>query len=118
MGNPINVHGDLHPKNILLHQNTIKLADFGCSRLHGSKCYTKPRGIIPYIDPKIPNAEEQSHFSYVRHSRWVKHEWLMLASQTTKTERREVISKLKSIDHIDSGNNNGLNSLNSNERKQ
>ncbi|PKY60940.1 hypothetical protein RhiirA4_485274 [Rhizophagus irregularis] len=38
------IHGDLHPKNILIHQNT---ADFGCSRLHGPKCYTKPHGIIP-----------------------------------------------------------------------
>lgn len=24
-----------HPSNILVHQHTIKIADFGCSRLHG-----------------------------------------------------------------------------------
>ncbi|CAB5329072.1 kinase-like protein [Rhizophagus irregularis] len=51
------IHGDLHPKNILIHQHTIKLADFGCSRLQGldyySEGFTKPRGIIPYMDPKI-----------------------------------------------------------------
>ncbi|GES75012.1 kinase-like domain-containing protein [Rhizophagus clarus] len=46
------IHGDLHPKNNLI---TIKLIDFGCSRLHRSKCFTEPRGIIPYIDPKILN---------------------------------------------------------------
>uniref|UniRef100_U9UXB4 Uncharacterized protein n=1 Tax=Rhizophagus irregularis (strain DAOM 181602 / DAOM 197198 / MUCL 43194) TaxID=747089 RepID=U9UXB4_RHIID len=55
------IHGDLHPKNILIYQHTIKLADFGCSRLQGSdyytKGFTKPRGIIPYMDPKILNAE-------------------------------------------------------------
>ncbi|CAB4408622.1 unnamed protein product [Rhizophagus irregularis] len=53
------IHGDLHPKNILIHQNTIKLSDFGCSRLRqqGKDSYlpTKPRGIIPYVDPKILN---------------------------------------------------------------
>lgn len=29
------------------------MADFGCSRLRGKEYYTKPRGIIPYMDPKI-----------------------------------------------------------------
>ncbi|PKY45942.1 kinase-like protein [Rhizophagus irregularis] len=47
------IHGDLHPNNILIHKNTIKLADFGCSRLRGNEYYTKPCGIIPYMDPKI-----------------------------------------------------------------
>ncbi|GBC02390.1 hypothetical protein RclHR1_00460028 [Rhizophagus clarus] len=51
------IHGDLHPKNILIHQNTIKLADFGCSRLQGTECHFEPRGIIPYTDPKILNAK-------------------------------------------------------------
>jgi len=50
------IHGDLHPKNILIHQNTLKLTDFGCSRLQGDKEFTKPRGIIPYMDPKNLNA--------------------------------------------------------------
>ncbi|CAB5168337.1 unnamed protein product [Rhizophagus irregularis] len=58
-GNAI-IHGDLHPNNILIHQNTIKLADFGCSRLRGNEYYTKPRprGIIPYMDPKILGTRE------------------------------------------------------------
>src|SRR5579864_2558589 len=41
--------------NILVHQNTIKLADFGLSRrLQRSTCYTEnANGIIPYMDPII-----------------------------------------------------------------
>ncbi|PKB97630.1 kinase-like protein, partial [Rhizophagus irregularis] len=46
------VHSDLHPSNILVHNDTIKLADFGRSRLKESDHYTKVFGIIPYMDPK------------------------------------------------------------------
>ena len=37
----------------MIHQNTVKLADFGNSYLRGSDCHTKPRGVIPYMDPMI-----------------------------------------------------------------
>ena len=37
----------------MIHQNTIKLADFGNSYLQGSDCYTKACGVIPYVDPKF-----------------------------------------------------------------
>uniref|UniRef100_U9UBA8 non-specific serine/threonine protein kinase n=1 Tax=Rhizophagus irregularis (strain DAOM 181602 / DAOM 197198 / MUCL 43194) TaxID=747089 RepID=U9UBA8_RHIID len=37
------IHGDLHPGNILIHQHTIKIADFGCSRLDGSVIYKKEK---------------------------------------------------------------------------
>lgn len=38
-----------------MHQQTIKIADFGCSCLEGEKVSTKPRGSIPYVDPKYFN---------------------------------------------------------------
>ncbi|PKY47507.1 kinase-like protein [Rhizophagus irregularis] len=49
------IHGDLHPGNILIHQHTIKIADFGCSRLDGSVIYKKEKayGVMLYMDPKI-----------------------------------------------------------------
>ncbi|CAB4473259.1 unnamed protein product [Rhizophagus irregularis] len=40
------IHGDLNPKNILMHP------DFWCSCLEGEKVSTKPRDSISYVDPK------------------------------------------------------------------
>ncbi|CAI2161823.1 17632_t:CDS:2 [Funneliformis geosporum] len=42
----------IHSKNVLIHQNSIKLADFGLSKRIDEASDSTLRGIIPYIDPR------------------------------------------------------------------
>ncbi|RGB31320.1 hypothetical protein C1646_764207 [Rhizophagus diaphanus] len=51
------IHRDLHANNILIHQDNIKLADFGLSKkiAEASSDTSKILGIIPYVDPKKIN---------------------------------------------------------------
>lgn len=52
------VHGDLHPNNILIRKDTIKLADFGRSFEIEKGCdYTEVCGVMPYVDPKLLDPE-------------------------------------------------------------
>ncbi|GBC06541.1 hypothetical protein RclHR1_00690031 [Rhizophagus clarus] len=47
------IHRDLHPKNVLVHQNTIKLADFGVSKKIDELIKSQSiDGVVPYVDPK------------------------------------------------------------------
>ncbi|GES83716.1 kinase-like domain-containing protein [Rhizophagus clarus] len=47
------IHRDLHSKNVLIHQNTIKLADFGVSKKIDEFVKSKSiDGVVPYVDPQ------------------------------------------------------------------
>ncbi|KAF0545757.1 kinase-like protein [Gigaspora margarita] len=54
------IHRDIHPKNILIHQENIKLADFGLSRriTVNSRCNF---GALRYIDPQVFMRSNQNY---------------------------------------------------------
>ncbi|CAI2169871.1 20734_t:CDS:2 [Funneliformis geosporum] len=62
------IHCDLHAQNVLVHQNHIKLADFGLSRKISdiSSYSTDVFGVVPYIDPNylnnIQNKNKDKHY--------------------------------------------------------
>ncbi|RIB28500.1 kinase-like domain-containing protein [Gigaspora rosea] len=65
------VHGHLHPNNILIHGEILKLADFGLSQrvIETSMSPTSSEifGIIPYIDPQCFRIEPNKNGNFRRY---------------------------------------------------
>ncbi|GBC07943.1 hypothetical protein RclHR1_00780023 [Rhizophagus clarus] len=57
------IHRDLHASNILVHQDNIKLADFGLSKkiAEASSNASKILGVIPYVDPVSFNNQGRNY---------------------------------------------------------
>ncbi|POG58010.1 kinase-like domain-containing protein, partial [Rhizophagus irregularis DAOM 181602=DAOM 197198] len=58
------IHRDLHANNVLIHQKNIKLADFGLSKkiAEASSNISKIHGVIPYVDPKVFNKNQNEKY--------------------------------------------------------
>ncbi|CAB4402657.1 unnamed protein product [Rhizophagus irregularis] len=90
------VHGDLHPNNILVHKDTIKLADFGRSFETGKGCdNTEVWGILSGVrEEPVPNTNVK--FIGLYQKCW----------EQEPDERSNISEVNETLSSIDSENNN------------
>ncbi|CAB4383302.1 unnamed protein product [Rhizophagus irregularis] len=89
------IHGDLHPGNVLIHQHSIKIADFGRSRLQGSVINKKEKAhgsnILEGMREK-PSPSTNHKFIALYEKCW-QHE------PNTRPKIRQVISELEELNN-------------------
>ncbi|CAB4437578.1 unnamed protein product [Rhizophagus irregularis] len=89
------IHRDLHPRNVLVHQNTIKLADFGLSKRTDEFAKSKSAPGVVREEP-IPNTPKDYEEIYTDC-------WKYEPNDRPNIE--EVVSKLETIIAINNNTN-------------
>ncbi|CAB5111834.1 uncharacterized protein OCT59_002064 [Rhizophagus irregularis] len=92
------IHCDLHSANILVHQNKIKLADFGQSKKiveASSSSTSSVYGVVPYVDPKFDGGKREEIIEGTPTFYSDLYEWCWKYEPDERPDIQKVVSILK-----------------------